>query len=47
MIAGFCADSAVVAQAQPRRGAGRQVLHHDVGLLEHQALEHLGALRDA
>ena len=42
MIAGFFAASTVVAQAEARGGAGREVLHHHVGLLEHQALEHLG-----
>ena len=44
MIAGFVAGELVVAQAQARCRAGREVLHHDVGLLHHQALEHLGGL---
>ncbi len=41
---GLHCRQALVAEAQPRRGAGGEVLHHHVGLFEHQALQHLGRL---
>ena len=41
---GFGGRELVVAQAEPRRRAGRQVLHDDVGLLHDQALEDPGRL---
>ena len=39
MSDGFAADSVAYDEAQPRRRAGREVLHDDVGLVDDEALE--------